>query len=189
MPECDNRLVVHPDFTEEEVHEVAWDLNWDLTHYQNKEGDNSIDAWVSKRKGVEIHLVSDGLVGLRYFTLYGEKGDEVARKIIDSCQLWEPGEALEHIRSAANRGEKLRAVYASVLGSVEQRDDVVNVLQEVAADPDPGIRQSVVIAAAYSQWPKLLDMVHDMSERDSADSVRRNAQILLEGLRSGEGES
>ena len=83
MAEFTGRLVLRPSFTEEDVDEMAWDLNWDLVHHKKPEGDSEVDIWLTKNKEVEIHLIDDRLVGLRYFTLRGDKGEEVASQIAE----------------------------------------------------------------------------------------------------------
>lgn len=189
MAEFAGRLVLRPDFTEEDAYETAWDLNWDLTHYRKPDGDSLVHIWLAKKRDVEVHLVDDRLVGLRYFTLRGERGDEVARQLIDACALWAKEDALADIRAADGKRDKLTAIYAAALAAEEQDDEVVDALRAVARDSDPGIRQAVIVAAAYTQWPGLVELVREMSERETVDGVRGNARILLEGIRAETGGS
>ena len=81
------------------------------------------------------------------------------------------------------------ATYAAVLAAGGQDEDVVDALRSVMRDSDPGIRQSVIVAAAYVQWPGLLELVQEMSQHEAVDTVRENARILLEGIRGGGGNS
>jgi hypothetical protein len=189
VAEFTGRLVLRPSFTEEDVDEMAWDLNWDLVHHKKPEGDSEVDIWLTKNKEVEIHLIDDRLVGLRYFTLRGDKGEEVASQIAEEGELWAKADALAEIRAASGKRDKLMATYAAVLAAGGQDEDVVDALRSVMRDSDPGIRQSVIVAAAYVQWPGLLELVQEMSQHEAVDTVRENARILLEGIRGGGGNS
>jgi len=188
VAEFTGRLVLRPSFTEEDVDEMAWDLNWDLVHHKKSEGDSEVDIWLTKNKGVEVHLVDDRFIGLRYFTLRGEQSKEVASQIAEECELWVKSDALAEVRAASGKSDKLMATYAAVLTASGQDEDVMDALRSVVRDSDPGIRQSVIVAAAYAQWPDLLELVQEMSQHETVDTVRENAQTLLEGIR-GEGRN
>jgi hypothetical protein len=82
-------------------------------------------------------------------------------------------------------------VYAMALTAPDEPDvEVIAELRRAAADPDPGIRQSVVLATAYLGWPDAVALVEDLRRTDPADDIRHNAGITLTGLRKhGPGNS
>jgi HEAT repeat protein len=95
-----------------------------------------------------------------------------------------PDEALNALRTADTRDEKLRLVHAAALSASEQdtEEGVVQEFRNVMRDPDAGVRQSVVIAMGYFPHPGLVELVRELRDRDPVEHVRRNAAILLDGL-------
>lgn len=96
---------------------------------------------------------------------------------------WTSPDAVVAIQEANNRNDKLRAIYAAVLSAPAAEDAaVVDALCPLVDDPDPGIRQSLIVATGYRPWPGLISMVRELRDRDPVDHVRENARILLEGI-------
>ena len=92
--------------------------------------------------------------------------------------------ALAALRSATDRDDRLRALYAAALSATGEPDQsLVEAFQGVARrDEDPGLRQAVVVATGYLPWPELVDLVRELSRNDPVDHVRHNASVMLEGL-------
>ncbi|MBB4937894.1 HEAT repeat protein [Streptosporangium album] len=90
------------------------------------------------------------------------------------------------LNGASARNEKLALVYAVALAATEQHGEpVTQAFQNVARDPDPAVRQSVIVATGYFPYPGLVDLVRQLRDSDPVDHVRKNAEILLNGLSGG----
>ncbi|MER6145732.1 HEAT repeat domain-containing protein [Streptomyces sparsogenes] len=187
MADLSERLVIKPGFTSDDVDFVSMQWGWILQRHRIPEGGAYVDTWVTLDRKTEIHQVDDQPIGTRYFTLRGPGTAEVARHIRQDCDLWLIDEALDALRTADTRDEKLRLVYAAALSASEQdaEERVVPEFRNVMRDPDAGVRQSVVIATGYLPHPGLVELVRELRDRDPVEHVRRNAAILLDGLSEG----
>lgn len=178
------RLVIKPGFTSDDVDFVSMQRGWILTRARIPEGEAHVDTWVTLDRRTEIHQVDDQPIGTRYFTVRGPGSAEVAQHIRQDCDIWSTDEALNALRGADARDERLRLVYAVALSATEQdAERVAREFRSVVRDPDAGVRQAVVIAAGYSPQPDLLELVGALRDSDPVDHVRRNAEILLDGLK------
>lgn len=166
------------------VSQVAWDLDWDLVDVGRVNEDPYVDVWRVEDESVEIHYVEDGMVGLSYVTLYGNDVGPVREQVSAKCELWSSKDALEALRTAMDRNDRLRALYAAALSASGAPNPLlIDAFSSVAQhDEDPGMRQAVVLATGYLPWPELVELVRKLSENDPVDHVRHNAQVLLEGL-------
>jgi hypothetical protein len=170
--------------TEDVLSDVAWDLDWTLEGAGRVGDDPYVDVWRTDDGSVEIHYVEDGMVGLSYLTLYGDDVTAVSEQLRARCGLWTPDAALAALRSATDRSDRLRALYAAALAATGEPDrSLVEAFLGVARrDEDPGLRQAVVVATGYLPWPELVDLVRELSQNDPVDHVRHNAAVMLEGL-------
>ncbi|TJZ57140.1 hypothetical protein FCH28_06685 [Streptomyces piniterrae] len=184
------RLVLKPTVTDSDIRKMALDGGWDLYDIGDTSSGVYVDVWFSGT--VEIRYVEDEFVGQRYFTLWGDgSGDgdgagagNVKRDIQDGLDLWSVGEALAALRRAVDREEKLLAIYAAALSATGEPDQrLIDAFRAIAREEeDAGIRQAIVIATGYLPWPGLVELVEGLRDSDPVDHVRRNAQILLDGL-------
>lgn len=177
------RLVIKANFTSDDVDFVSMRRGWILKQAQKPESGAFIDSWVMLDRKTEIHQVDDRPVATRYFTLRGPGSAEVARHIREDCELWSVPEALNALNGASNRDAELTLVYAVALAATARDgEQVTQAFQNIARDPDPAVRQSVIIATGYFPYPLLVDLVRQLRDGDPVDHVRDNAEILLDGL-------
>ncbi|HUR09599.1 MAG TPA: HEAT repeat domain-containing protein [Nonomuraea sp.] len=177
------RLVIKANFTSDDVDFVSMQRGWILKQAQKHEAGAYIDSWVTLDRETEIHQIDDRPIATRYFTLRGPGSAEVARHIREDCELWSAPEALKALNEASARGEKLALVYAVALAATEEHGErVTRAFQNIACDPDATVRQSVIVAAGYFPYPGLVDLVRQLRDGDPVDHVRKNAEILLNGL-------
>ncbi|WP_253777535.1 HEAT repeat domain-containing protein [Goodfellowiella coeruleoviolacea] len=164
--------------------QVTWDFDWDLVDVGRIGEDPYVDVWLAENGSVEIRYVEDGVVGLSYVTLHGDEVRPVRQQVESMCELWSSGEALAELRTATDRNDRLRALYAAALSASGAPDpSLVDAFRTIARhDGDPGVRQAVVVATGYLPWPELVELVRELGEHDPVDHVRHNASVLLDGL-------
>ncbi|MFD7753023.1 HEAT repeat domain-containing protein [Streptomyces sp. NPDC059757] len=183
MADFDIRLTLKHVKAEPSVIRVAEMNDWDLRIMGNRKAQVYLDKWVTPDGRTEIHYVEDPLTGIPFVTFRGEGSGEAAQLVEAACQLWDFQEALDMIVTAHSRDDRLTAIYAAAFTAPERPvDSLVEVFRSLAADTDPGIRQSVVVATGYVPWPALVELVQHLADTDPVDHVRHNAQVLLEGL-------
>ncbi|MFF3455048.1 HEAT repeat domain-containing protein [Streptomyces sp. NPDC002730] len=179
----DIRLILKHAKAEPCVIRIAEMNDWDLRIMGNRKAEVYVDKWITSDGRAEIHYVEDPMTGLPFVTFRGEGSDDAAQLVGESCHLWAFQEALDTIDSAQNRDDRLTAIYAATLTAPEREvDSLVETFRSLATDPDPGVRQSVVVATGYLPWPALVELVQHLAETDPVDHVRHNAQVLLEGF-------
>ena len=183
MTDFDVRLTLKQPKAEPSVIRIATLNKWDLRVMGNRKAQVYVDKWVAPDNRTEIHYVEDPLTGLPFVTFRGDGSEEAARLVQEGCQVWEFSEALAAIEAADSRDDRLTAVYATAFTAPgRQIDAVIEVFRAIAQDPDPGIRQSVIVATGYLPWPGLVELVRGLSGSDPVDHVRHNARVLLDGL-------
>ena len=185
MTDFKERLVLKQPVDSSDVSQIGWDFDWDLYDIGDTSKEPYVDVWFTQDHSVEIHYVEDRLAGLNYITLRGNDVTPVSQQIRERCALWSPEDALQTLRRATNRDDKLRAIYAAALSaSGSQNDVLIEEFRAIASNEGaPGIRQAVVVATGYLPWQQLVQLVADMRDSDPADHIRHNAQVLLDGLR------
>lgn len=70
-------------------------------------------------------------------------------------------------------------------GSLRHRrgaPEITTEFEALSPHADPGIRQSLVIAAGYFPAPGLVRLVQVLGDTDPIDHVRTNAALLVAGL-------
>lgn len=183
MTDFDVRLTLKHPKAEPSVIRVATLNKWDLRVMGNRKAEVYVDKWIASDGRTEIHYVEDPLTGLPFVTVRGDGAGEAARLLREGCDVWGSAEALAAIEAAATRDDRLTAIYATAFTAPAAQDDaVVDVFRALAQDPDPGIRQSVVVATGYLPWVALVELVRDLAANDPVEHVRHNAGVLLEGL-------
>jgi hypothetical protein len=177
------RFVLKHTFTSDDVDFVSMQRGWILVKAQLQEGEAYVDGWVTLDRQTEIHQVDDRPIGTRYLTVRGPGSADLAHHIRQACDLWTTPEVLASLSRASTRDATLTAVYAAVLSATEQdAPEVVREFRPLAAHPDPGIRQSLIIAAGYFPTPDLLALVQPFRHTDPVAHIRTNATLLLEAL-------
>jgi HEAT repeat protein len=184
MTNAKQRIVLESGVTPDDVQGIAWDLNWNAVEVGDRAADVVVDVWASMDGKTEIRFIDDRPIALRYFTVQGDNRDLVVREIEDACQVWHFGDAVAAIGQASSRDAKLIAIYAAALSATsDDRPAEVSLLQSLARDDDPALRQSVLLAAGYLGWPELIPLVEEIGQSDPEEFIRHNSAILLEGFR------
>lgn len=163
--------------------ELAWHAGWNLVDVEH-DTPSFIEKWHIPDKDVEAHFVRDAMVGLEYVNLHGDDRS-TENTIRENCELWNPAEALASIESARDHNSKLRGIYAAALSSGPREEQaLVDKYRSIAThEEDSGIRQAVIVSTGYLPWKSLINLVTEMRERDPAEHIRNNAQVMLDGLR------
>ncbi|MEV6775291.1 HEAT repeat domain-containing protein [Streptomyces syringium] len=189
MVSFEKRLVLGPEVSRDDVEDLAWDLDWNIHELGEEEAGARIDIWRTDDGKTEIHRVEDRPIGLTYLTLRGAAVTMTEQQVRSVLRVWAQSDALVALHDADGRDERLRGLYALALTADDLRDGaVVNEFRAAASDPDPGIRQAVVVAAGYRPDPALVELVAELRESDPVSFVRENADILLKGIRLHGGE-
>ncbi|MFJ8622356.1 HEAT repeat domain-containing protein [Kitasatospora sp. NPDC093550] len=184
------RLVLKPEFSEHDFKLVVWDLFWDVVDLGRKEDGAVVDSWLTPGGEAEVHYVDDRNIGVRYVTIRGDGAADAEAELRPRCRVWALDEALAALHRAADRNDKLIALYATALTADDPEDrSVVEALADAARDDDPAVRQAVVLATGYLPWPGLVAVVEELSRTDPVEHVRHNARVLLEGMARTEGDS
>jgi hypothetical protein len=176
-------LVLRHHISRDEVERLAWDMGWILVEVGDNGAEVYVDIWATPDEEVEIHYVEDHPIGLHYFVLHGKNTESVKETLVTTWNFWSAAQALRAFRHATNHDDKLIGLYAVALTAPpEPASDVLEVLRLAASDPDPGVRQAVIVATGYLGWPELVELVEQIHHDDPVSSLRANAGILLEGL-------
>ncbi|PUB19865.1 hypothetical protein C8K30_11934 [Promicromonospora sp. AC04] len=186
MTDFVKRFVLKSGFTSDDVDFVSMQRGWILKQVQKHEAGAYIDVWVTLDRKTEIHQVDDRPIGTRYLRVHGPGSNDVAQHIREDCELWSTPEALTELRGTSVGNEKLICIYAAALAADEaDGEQVTQEFRNVAGDPDTGVRQSLIIATGYFPYAGLIELVTDLRDSDPVDHVRKNAQLLLDGLSQG----
>ncbi|MER7077816.1 hypothetical protein SAMN02982929_02834 [Saccharopolyspora kobensis] len=176
------QLVLKPENAEGQVVKVAMEQDWELRVMGNRKADVFINVFLTDDEA-EVRYTEDPLTGIPFVTIRGAGCAEIAELFRPACVLREFPEALALLQRETDRDQQLLAIGAAANTAPEQPvAELVEAFRALAANPDPGIRQAVVIATGCRPWPELVEIVRGLSERDEVEHVRANARLLLEGL-------
>jgi hypothetical protein len=183
------RVLLHLNVTEEQLEELALDLDWmpkglraatDKAPYQH--------VFQDETAGVYIHYVWDELLRIPYVLLRGDDVAAVEEKIRRSLPTYTYDEVVEHLRSASGRESVIDAIcQVALLRSAEDRDsaedpEIVELLRRERQSDDVEIRRAVVTCAGYLEWPALLALITEVREIDSNETVRQDATLVLDAI-------
>ncbi|MGW7681361.1 hypothetical protein ACWGID_11505 [Kribbella sp. NPDC054772] len=183
MTDFDERLVLRESFTSDDMDFVSMQRGWVLRQARMPEAGAFVDVWVTLDGRAEIHLVDDEPIGVRYVTVRGPGSSEVSDQVRSDCALWTTTEALQALTAASDSPGTITAGYVAALSATpDEADAVAQALLPLAEHPDPAVRRAFVVAAAYFSHPTLVERISRLASSESADQVRTDAQLVLEGL-------
>lgn len=178
-----HRLVLKPRVGKDDVELVAWDRDWNIHEVDIQDAGAVIDVWRTDDEAAEIRLVDDRPIGLRYLVLRGTDLDQLEEQIRSDLAIWTYTEAIAELSAAVDTREKISsALVVALTAPAEQDETAVKLLSRLAEDSDPAVRRAFVELTGYRQWPGLVSLLKDLRLRDPESSVRKSAEILLEGI-------
>ncbi|WP_433508943.1 hypothetical protein ACQP2T_33835 [Nonomuraea sp. CA-143628] len=180
---AESRLILKAGTRETRMFQIARSRHWSLYDVGNSKADVYLHTWHACDGNVVIRYIEDPLTGLNFITLRGDTAGEVSRDITSLCPTWTYAEALGALQGATARDDRLTTAYAAALTAPPEQDPMlVEAFRAMAADPDQGIRQAVVVATGYCPWPALVEIVRRLRDTDPVEHVRENARLLWDGL-------
>ncbi|MFC5802032.1 hypothetical protein [Streptomyces formicae] len=196
-PEYRSRRLILKDWgSEEEVMQFGAEGGWEVL----------VDEASDIRQGIVrnvIWRVAPGLV-LQYavdsrshcsaFVLIGSPEDSVQRlqeSIERNLQPWTLKElvaAVDKAERAQGAEELYRAVLRAGIGAPRGFDKkFFTCIRRAILGNDPRLRSAGIWATAYSRWPEFLPLLTDVARQDPVDSLRRDAQIILDHYNDEQG--
>lgn len=177
------RVALKGDVSREDVENLAWDLDWLLAEMADPSGDRPYeDVWATADERTAIHYIEDPVLELSYLVVEGGDVDAVVDQIRGAVGTYTPQEALEALRMASSRDEKIEAIYLLAIASGNEDNEVLTALSKAAEDKDADVRHSVVVATGYLGWRQLRVLLERMRDGDQTQSVRDDAALMLEAL-------
>jgi|tagenome__1003787_1003787.scaffolds.fasta_scaffold20816554_1 hypothetical protein len=180
------RAVLRPEVTRDAVEDTAWTLDWNIESYENPDPTTVYElVWTDDTGRAEIHYLEDPISGASYLTVRGEEASarKVREDILRELPTVAPADARRMFHAAASRDDRLRSVYFTALSSDDTVDEkVVDLMRRAAEDLDSGVRTAVLVATGHLGWAPLRAIAEQLRDGDNDADVRRNAEVLLQGL-------
>jgi hypothetical protein len=183
------RVILHPDVTDEQIEDVAMDLDWmelgikpatEKTPYQR--------IWEDEIAKVVVRYIWDDLLRQPFLTLQGEDVSTVEQRICNALPSFTPEEIVESLHSASGYEPVIDAIALVALlghagyGELSEDPEIVRLLEMRAQSEHPEVRNAVITAAGYLEWPAMLELVAGLRDRDPDQDVREQADLVLNAI-------
>lgn len=164
----------------------AWDQNWNITGATLQDESPTRHSWETLDEGTHIVYLEDPYIGVHYVSITGDSLVPVAEDIRSALDCWEFEEVLRQATGSADRDAKIRGIYIGALSASRgERDRLVSTFQQFAGDSDADIRHALLVGIGYvGPDERLRRIAEELRDNDPDGNVRRDAELLLEGLGS-----
>lgn len=164
----------------------AWDRNWDITGATREDESPARFSWETVDGGTGIVYLEDPYIGVNYVVITGDSVVPVAEDIRSALDCWTFEEVVSQATGSTDRDAKIRGIYIGALSaSAAERDRLVSTFQQLAGDSDADIRHALLVGIGYvGPDVRLRHIAEGLCVNDPDDEVRRDAELLLEGLGS-----
>lgn len=183
------RIAFKPSVQLGRMQTFAWDRNWNITGATREDEAPTRFSWETVDGGTDIVYLEDPYIGVNYLVITGDSVVPVAEDVRSGLDCWTFEEASSHASGSADRDAKIRGIYIGALSASRgERDRLVSTFQQLAGDPDPIIRHALLVGIGYvGPDARLRGIAEELRDNDPDDEVRRDAELLLEGL-GGQGQ-
>ncbi|RVX44883.1 hypothetical protein EDD27_7648 [Nonomuraea polychroma] len=158
-----------------------WTLLWDNAGKPYRRHTHEQEWGV--RRGLHVRLLSDELSDMCALSVLMEDraaGAEFERLLIEHLNPLTRQELLEPIISRIDPSERMMRLMRLVLGAPAYYDqEFYEPIAQLAEDPDPRVRDAVVLACGYLEWFQLRAILRRMADQDPHPEVRRDAMNTL----------
>lgn len=152
----------------------------------SKSGEQPYESiWASADDALVLHYIEDPVLGWAYLQAEGEG----AAQLIERAESALPAIPLEEAVSTAAAAEPgqpwVDALYLlAVSASPDEPADagIVREFDRALTDGDTQAKQAAIYATGYLGWPELQAHLRRVAADDADDEVRRNAELMLEGI-------
>ncbi|WP_405753160.1 HEAT repeat domain-containing protein [Streptomyces sp. NBC_00012] len=139
--------------------------------------------------GLWLSLVEDTTTQACVLIVFGNNDEQVA-DLAHRMSVFVPVMPREEVVAGPGTAEdpqkRIPAVLRVALAAGPEFDaELFQVLTDTAQDPDPFVRNATAWSTTYLEWPQSLDLLRDMTSRDSDEHVRQSARDLLNDFQSG----
>jgi len=179
------RLVLKGSASDDDISDAAWKHNW-LRWDEHQPGPDSPYEmiWITKDQQSSLHFVKDHLIGVDYFLAEGPKAEELMEQVKSEFKTYNLDELLAKAKRAKGRDQNIEVIYQLAVAAPAKADNqVLRVFEESATAKDADVRQAVIVAAGYVQWPEMETLLQRLAHDDPAPGPRHDAALMLEGLR------
>lgn len=182
------RLVLKGDVSREEVDQAARTLDWLWWQDVDRTAERPRETiWVTPDHESRVHYIEDFLIGLNYLLFEGPRADELASAALElpTLSVYPHDEVVAIGRVADSRDGLIQAVYLAGVAGLPGRpdDELLEVFRKCFASDDDDVRHAAIAATGYAGWPQLVDELERLVGSDPDEGVRRDAQLMLDGLR------
>lgn len=177
------RIVVPPRVTNESVDDVSLDLCWIPLGSRPATNDTRLEyVWEDEVAKVYIHFVIDDMLSVAFFYLHGKDVALVEEQIRNAL----PTYSLDALKKDLSKWTKPALLIPAIsrIAALEPAEDheITALLKQVAATGDIEVRQAVVTAIGYLEWPSLLELLEQLKNHDPDEVVRADAQLIFAAM-------
>jgi hypothetical protein len=180
------RIALKPSVQLPRIRVFAWDRNWDITGATREDESPTRFSWETIDGETDIVYLEDPYIGINYVAITGNTVVPVAEDIRSAFDCWTFEEVVSQATGSADRDAKIRGIYiGALIASRSERDRLVSTFQQLAGDLDADIRHALLVGIGYvGPDARLRHIAEELRDNDPVDEVRRDAELLLEGLGS-----
>lgn len=179
------RIALQESVTQKEVTAAGWRLNWLWQDVFPRSQNNPHEIkWVTRDKQTSIHYMEDFLIEVNYILAKGKDANEVIEQVRASLATYSEDDVRVMWEQATSPKQKVRAIYFAAIAAPQKYDpESFRFFERAFTDPDGEVRMAAIVASGYLGWPELKEILQQLTEGDPDADVRKNAQLMLEGMK------
>ncbi|WP_143760866.1 hypothetical protein [Actinosynnema mirum] len=177
------RVLLDPRVEQEDVEEASLELLWlFLEERPHTDSTPHEHVWLDELSEVYAHFVRDDLLGVSFLLLHGDDVPEAERAVRAVLPTVTLEEVVAALATASDDTELVNALRFLAAALPVETPELVGLLTATARSGAVNARGAFVTAAAYLEWPRLLDEVARLRDEDPDQGVRANAAIVLDAI-------
>jgi hypothetical protein len=178
------RVVLGPGSKEGKLIAVGGKDNWSLVAINAKTETQPAERIYATRDGAtQIHWIQDHKLDVNYVYVQGPDTARIELLLRKKLEHRPPHVSMRQARDATlGRQERQYALFYVALDKMDRGFDqeTFDVYTQAMRDPDPFVRASAVLGAAYLAWPQLAEPMRPLATAAEPDDlVRKNAALLI----------
>jgi hypothetical protein len=181
------RIVLDDSTRENALVAVAGKNHWGLRSWNAASGDQAAERiYATRDRATQIHWIEDHKLGVNYLYVQGAEVSRIEELLRTKLKHFTRASILMRARDLSlDPVERRRALYHLALDKMGRGFDqeTFDIYERAMGDPDPFVRGSALLGAAYLGWPQLAGPMRPLAGPGEPDeAVRKDAATLVERL-------
>lgn len=179
------RLILSGQVDPAERSDILTAFGLELSDIRDEPGQAYAEVWMPLDLDDEavIHYVDDIPIGVRYFVV--NDGADWEERIRAALPTMREEDVLDRARGARTDAERIAATFLlALIAPPVRQEPFFSELKASLLHDSTDVRHAAILAAGYTTWPDLAEILQRLRDDDASPRVRERARLMLESVAS-----